>query len=279
MNKNSNKSDIAIDFQKIEFGYIDTVPIIKDVSFQIKKSKYVCLIGHNGSGKSTISKLLMGLIKPWSGTVKIYNKILTAATLKEILNTMGLIFQNPDNQFIGLTTEDDIAFGLENRKVEPKVIGEIICDIADIMEIKDLLQKNASELSGGQKQKVAISSILAINPDVIIFDESTSMLDSWTKEEIKTLMKTLSHVHKKTIISITHDMEETLYCDEVIVLKNGKIIAHTSPVELFKNSSLVINAKLDLPFNIALLEELNKQNHTIEYTHDLDKIISSILKK
>lgn len=279
MNKNSNKSDIAIDFQKIEFGYIDTVPIIKNVSFQIKKSKYACLIGHNGSGKSTISKLLMGLIKPWSGTVKIYNKILTAATLKEILNSMGLIFQNPDNQFIGLTTEDDIAFGLENRKVEPKVIGEIIRDIADIMEIKDLLQKNASELSGGQKQKVAISSILAINPDVIIFDESTSMLDSWTKEEIKTLMKTLSHVHKKTIISITHDMEETLYCDEVIVLKNGKIIAHTSPVELFKNSSLVIDAKLDLPFNIALLEELNKQNHTIEYTHDLDKIISSILKK
>ncbi|MDQ0514322.1 energy-coupling factor transport system ATP-binding protein [Mycoplasmoides fastidiosum] len=272
----AENDDVAVQLSDINFGYIENKPTVKAINFTITKGKYVCLIGHNGSGKSTLSKILMGLLKPWTGTVKISNQILSVATLKEILNYMGLIFQNPDNQFIGLSAEDDIAFGLENRKVPRDVIVEIIRLISEFMNIEDLLHKNATELSGGQKQKVAIASILAINPDIVIFDEATSMLDTFSKEEIKLLMATLSREYKKTVISITHDMEEVINCDEAIVLKNGELIAIMPPEQLFKNPEFLLSANLDLPFTIGLNHELAKQGVKTAYTTDLTELIASM---
>ncbi|WP_391591500.1 ATP-binding cassette domain-containing protein [[Mycoplasma] cavipharyngis] len=269
-------NNYAVKLTQINFGYVQNKQIIKDISFTIEKGKYVCLIGHNGSGKSTLSKILMGLLKPWSGTVEIAEKILTAATLKEILNYMGLIFQNPDNQFIGLSAEDDIAFGLENRKVPRETIAKIIQLITQFMKIEDLLGKNAYELSGGQKQKVAIASILAINPDIVIFDEATSMLDTFSKEEVKQLMVDLSRNYHKTVISITHDMEEVINCDQTIILKNGILLDCRHPNDLFQDLDFLLKTNLELPFVIDLSHELKKQGINTKFTTDLSQLIASL---
>ena len=206
LDKIINDSSVALEFENVYFAYTEERMILKNVSFTINDNEYVCVIGHNGSGKSTISKVLTGLLKPKSGVIKLFGIEISAANLKYLRNNIGIVFQNPDNQFVGITAEDDIAFGLENRKVPPNKMWDIINDAAVATGIEDLLKKESLELSGGQKQRVAIASVLAINPKVIIFDESTSMLDPKGKNELKELMVSLRDVAKKTIISITHDI-------------------------------------------------------------------------
>lgn len=260
------KNNPVIEFDNIHFGYVKDTPILKGVNFKIYPNEYVCIIGHNGSGKSTISKILAGLLKPQSGEIRLFGEKIDAGNVKHLRNKIGIVFQNPDNQFVGLTVEDDIAFGLENRKVPSDKMPKIIELSVEAIGITNLLKKEPSELSGGQKQKVAIAGILAINPDVVIFDESTSMLDPKGKKELKELILNLKKFTGKTIISITHDMEEVINADKVIMINSGVVHAIGSPEDVFLKQSQLEKMKLDYPFIFKLCKELNGHGINIKPT-------------
>ena len=275
-----NKKEVAIRFTNIVFGYNrkQLIPTIKNISFDIYDGEYICIVGSNGSGKSTISKILIGLLKPWSGSVSIYGTHISNLTLKKLRDNVGVIFQNPDNQFIGLTAEDDIAFGLENRLVNATKMWPIIKQVAGIVNIEDLLHLNANRLSGGQKQRVAIASVLAMNPRIIIFDESTSMLDPTSKKDLKELMIVLKEKYHKTIISITHDMEEIIHADRVLVIKNGSLQEFDKPEVVFENEDFLKNNNLDFPFALNLSRLIKNENPSFPLTLDKDKLAREVSK-
>ena len=275
-----NKKEVAIQFTNIVFGYNrkQLIPTIKNISFDIYDGEYICIVGSNGSGKSTISKILIGLLKPWSGSVSIYGTHISNLTLKKLRDNVGVIFQNPDNQFIGLTAEDDIAFGLENRLVNATKMWPIIKQVAGIVNIEDLLHLNANRLSGGQKQRVAIASVLAMNPRIIIFDESTSMLDPTSKKDLKELMIVLKEKYHKTIISITHDMEEIIHADRVLVIKNGSLQEFDKPEVVFENEDFLKNNNLDFPFALNLSRLIKNENPSFPLTLDKDKLAREVSK-
>lgn len=271
--------NIAIQFDSISFSYDETKKTIDNISFEIYENEYVCIVGHNGSGKSTLSKILMGLLKPKSGHIKIFDNLITYLNLMYLRETVGIIFQNPDSQFIGMTTEDDIAFGLENRKINRKFMPEIIDNVANVIDVKDILKMEAHFLSGGQKQKVAIASILAMNPKIIIFDESTSMLDPKSKVELKNIMHDLKTHAKKTIVSITHDMDELLQADKVIVLEKGKLVKVGKPSEIFTDLKFLQSISLDFPFILNLSRLLHLENKNIALTLDSNNLVDQLCKK
>ena len=213
----------AVEVSHLSFSYDGQNDVIKDVSFEIPKGSYTTIVGHNGSGKSTIAKLLIGLLKAKSGEIKILGNILNEENVYSLRNHVGIVFQNPDNQFIGSTVADDIAFGLENHCVPQEQMQAIIEDVAARVNMSDFLDSEPTKLSGGQKQRVAIAGILAIAPDIIIFDESTSMLDPQGKASINEQIQKLHDERNITILSITHDMEEVAQSEYVIVLKDGKV--------------------------------------------------------
>jgi energy-coupling factor transport system ATP-binding protein len=246
----------AVEFQNVTFGYTNKLTNLDDVSFDIYDNEYVCVVGHNGSGKSTLSKVLTGLLQPRSGTIKLFGQLISKTNIKHLRDNIGIVFQNPDNQFIGLTVEDDIAFGLENRKVDPVRMQNIIMSAAKMVNVENLLEFEATKLSGGQKQRVAIASVLAINPKVIIFDESTSMLDPKAKRELKNLMLVLKNKFNKTVISITHDMEEVTNADRVIIMNGGKLLKTGSPKEVFEDRNFLQTISLDVPFSLQLAKSL-----------------------
>ena len=186
---------------------------LDDVSVTIPKGSYVAILGHNGSGKSTFSKLISGLYKPTSGEIYIDGIMIKKNSLRDIRKKIGIIFQNPDNQFIGSTVEDDLAFGLENANVDKDEMQKIIKDLAAKVDMENFLDREPGSLSGGQKQRVAIASVLALNPEIIIFDEATSMLDPKGKEDVLRIIKNIHQSRKKTLISITHDMDEAIMAD------------------------------------------------------------------
>ncbi len=273
-----SKNKKVIELENIVFSYDKTNNVLNGVNFEIYENEYICIIGHNGSGKSTISKVLVGLLKPQEGTIKIYGETITYLNFHHLRNNVGIIFQNPDSQFIGLTARDDIAFGLENKKVKPSKMDEIIDNAAKIVHVDDLLHKDSVALSGGQKQRVAIASVLAMNPKIIIFDESTSMLDPKGKKELKEIMLDLKHNAKKTIISITHDMEEVLNADKVVVFKKGQVIRVGKPEEIFSDEEFLDSSALDFPFILKLSKMLKENNVPVNLTIDQNKLIEDIRK-
>ncbi|MBD5445951.1 MAG: energy-coupling factor transporter ATPase [Mycoplasma sp.] len=277
-NEAVNKSDIAIELENINFSYDDIRPTLTDINFQIEKNTYVCVIGHNGSGKSTISKILVGLLKPQFGKMFIFGNEISYSNIRYLRENIGIVFQNPDSQFIGMTAEDDIAFGLENKKVNPRYMKEIILDVAKIVDIENFLPKDAVSLSGGQKQRVAIASVLAMNPEIIIFDESTSMLDPRGKMELKEIMVKLKNESKKTIISITHDMDEVINADKVIVLEKGKVVKIGKPEEIFVDEEFLKNISLSLPFTLKLSKLLKSKGLRINLTVSKEKFVDDVCK-
>lgn len=270
----SNK--VAIEFNNVHFSYIEDIKVLNGVNFEIYENEYVCIIGHNGSGKSTISKVLTGLLKPSEGYVSVFGEKITLENLKKIRNNVGIVFQNPDNQFVGMTTEDDIAFGLENRRVPREEMQEIIQLSSEIAGVDHLLKKEPSDLSGGQKQRVAIASVLAINPKVMIFDESTSMLDPKGKEELKQMILNLKNKANKTIISITHDMEEVIMADKVIVMEKGQVVTIGKPSEIFIDKEKMQKLKLDFPYTLELSTLLNNDISEIKPTLNYKELIQNI---
>lgn len=237
-----------LEVKNIKFNYDQDHQVLNDLSFALEQGQYVCLIGPNGSGKSTIAKLILGLLSANSGEIVVDGLTVNPDNLAKIRNKIGIVFQNPDNQFIGATVEDDIAFGLENHLVPSEDMPNIIREFASEVGMENFLNSEPSKLSGGQKQRVAIAGVLATNPEIIIFDEATAMLDPKGKKEIIGLAKTLHRKKHKTILSITHDMEEVVNSDYVLVLDKGKIVLSGSPKEIFSQTKTLLDSQMDLPF-------------------------------
>lgn len=270
-----------IEVNNLTFSYDKDKKILDDVSFYINKGEYVTLIGHNGSGKSTLAKLLSFLLEPESGEIYIDKEKLGEKSVGNIRNKIGIVFQNPDNQFIGATVEDDIAFGLENRMVETSKMHELVHEFASKVGMINELKKEPEELSGGQKQRVAIAGILALNLKIIIFDEATSMLDPEGVEEIRNLILKMKKEDKDlTFISITHDVEECFLSDRVIILNEGKIFKNDSPFKVFENEEDIKNIGLDIPFIMKLKKALKKENVEIDKDfNSLEELAKYICQK
>lgn len=251
----------VIEVNNLSFSYEKNHEVINDISFSLDAGSYVSLIGKNGSGKSTIAKLLVGLLPFQKGSIKIFDMSLNKDNVSKIRERVGIVFQNPDNQFIASSVADDIAFGLENRCIKQSEMDKIILDVATKVNMEKFLDKEPENLSGGQKQRVAIATVLALKSDVIIFDEATSMLDPKGKKEILNTIKDLRKENPNlTIISITHDVEEAFSSDRVIVLDEGKIVFDLAPQELKKHKEELEKIGLDIPFKDRLIDLLNANN-------------------
>lgn len=265
-----------VEVKHLNFHYDEQTHAVKDVSFNVPKGCYMTIIGHNGSGKSTIAKLLIGLLEKESGDVVIDGMELNHKNLTNIRNKVGIVFQNPDNQFIGSTVKDDIAFGLENHRVDPLCMDDIIIEYASRVNMLNYLEHEPTKLSGGQKQRVAIAGVLAMRPDILIFDESTSMLDPSGKAEINKVIMELHQAHDLTIISITHDVEEVAKSDYVLVMDSGALVMSGTPKEIFQNDTELIKLQLDIPFSMKLALALNELGISIENTMDLEGLVDEL---
>lgn len=254
--------DSAVEFKDVSFTYPDTKKAILDqISFKIKRGSWTSLIGHNGSGKSTISKLINGLLLPDSANnsrITVLGMTLNQKTVWDVREKVGIVFQNPDNQFVGATVGDDVAFGLENRAVPREQMVKIVRKVLADVGMLDYIDAEPANLSGGQKQRVTIAGILAVEPKIIILDESTSMLDPKGREQVLKIIKHLKKEKNLTVISITHDIDEANMADDVIVLNDGKILAQGTPTEIFSKTEMLQEIGLDIPFVQKLINKLNE---------------------
>ena len=267
---------LAVEICNVDFSYEKESVVIQNLSVGFKAGSYTVVLGHNGSGKSTLAKLIIGLLEPDSGEIYVDGKKLTADSVYDIRNKIGIVFQNPDNQFIGATVEDDIAFGLENHCVEHSAMKAIIDEYAQKVGMLDSLNKEPSHLSGGQKQRVAIAGVLAMAPDVIIFDEATSMLDPKGRADIKELIHKMREIIPNiTVISITHDVEEAFLADEVIILNRGHLYAQGKPSEIFAANHDLKSIDLDEPFSYKLNEALIKNGIHLD-TYDEEEMVKKL---
>lgn len=249
-----------IKVKNLSFSYDDKKPILENLSFNIKKGSWVSIVGHNGSGKSTLAKLLIGLLKGTSGSILIEDLIMNEENVYEIRKKIGIVFQNPDNQFVGVTVKHDIAFGLENLKVPREEMNNRVFEYAKLVGMEDFLNKEPQNLSGGQKQRVAIAGALAMHKDILIFDEATSMLDPEGVNEVTSLIKRLNNDMNQTIITITHDLDFALKSDHVLILKDGQLIANGKPENIFLNKDLLESSKLLIPPGLLAYQEVLKDD-------------------
>lgn len=258
----------------LKFSYNSQEAVVDGLNFTIEAGKYISILGHNGSGKSTLAKLLMGLIKPTSGEILIDREVLESSNIAKIRQKMALVFQNPDNQFIGSTVEEDVAFGLENRRVPQEEMQEIIFKYLRLVGMEKFYDKEPGNLSGGQKQRVAIAGALALNPEILILDEATSMLDPKGKREINELINSLRKENPElTIISITHDVNEALFSDEIILVSSGKVSKVATPDEIFSDEKLILENKLINPFVFKMRKELTKIGYDVEKCKSMDEMV------
>ena len=248
-----------IEVKNLCFAYEENNLVLDNINIEVAKGSYTTIIGHNGSGKSTLAKLLAGLLPAKSGEIYIDGILMNEDSLEMIRNRLGIVFQNPDNQFIGSTVRDDIAFGLENHQVPHEDMDDIINNYAQQVNMSEHLDKEPSNLSGGQKQRVAIAGVLAMRPEILILDEATSMLDPKGRKEIKELIHELHKDENLTILSITHDIEETLYADNCIVMNKGKIFAVDKAENIFKNADKLKQIGLDIPYIYELKKLFKKK--------------------
>lgn len=229
---------------------------LENVSFHVKQGEWLSIIGHNGSGKSTTVRLIDGLLEAESGQIIIDGQELTEDNVWELRHKIGMVFQNPDNQFVGATVEDDVAFGLENKGIPLKDMKERVDQSLDLVGMSEFKMREPARLSGGQKQRVAIAGAVAMRPQVIILDEATSMLDPEGRLELIRTIRAIRQKYNLTVISITHDLDEVALSDRVIVMKNGKVESTSTPKALFGRGNRLISLGLDVPFTSRLMAEL-----------------------
>ncbi len=247
-----------IKVKNLSFSYDGRDEALKDISLEIQKGQWISIIGHNGSGKSTLAKLLVGLLETPRGTIEIDGLTLNDENLAAIRKKIGIVFQNPDNQFVGVTVKHDIAFGLENQQIPQQEMVEKINHFASLVGMEQFLAKEPHNLSGGQKQRVAIAGALAMDQEVLILDEATSMLDPEGTKDIVELIKKLNKEHHKTIITITHDLSFASMSDQLMVFKDGELILSGPPMDVFKEEELLKSSHLELPFGFSLYNEAKK---------------------
>ena len=266
-----------IKVENLSFSYQDdgtsginaTPPALNDVSFKIKKGEYISVLGHNGSGKSTLAKLLNLILEPTGGKIYIDGKDLTAEEFGdedvfEIRQKVGMVFQNPDNQLVATVVEEDVAFGPENLGLPREEIRKRVFDSLALVGMTEYSRHAPHKLSGGQKQRVAIAGIIAMRPEVIIFDESTAMLDPLGRRDVIDIMERLNREEKITIINITHYMDEAARADRVLVVNDGKLTFDGTPNEVFKNVTSLREIGLEAPQGRELIHELSELGYNID---------------
>lgn len=247
-----------IEVKNLTFSYNGKDKAVNKVSFSVADHEWLSILGHNGSGKSTIAKLLIGLLEAKSGEILYDGVKLSIDTVDDIRRRVGIVFQNPDNQFVGFNVKYDIAFGLENRCIRREDMIELIEKYTTKVGMADCLEREPHTLSGGQKQRVAIAGILAMNCDIVILDEATSMLDPQGVRDITELIVELKEKYNKTIITITHDLDLAGLSDRIIVMKEGSIISEGKPQEIFKERNMLKSSNLDMPFGLRMYDEASR---------------------
>jgi energy-coupling factor transport system ATP-binding protein len=242
-------------------------PALDDVSFNVERGSWLAIVGHNGSGKSTLARILNGLLLPDEGEVVVDGLPLTKDTIWDIRKKIGMVFQNPDNQFVGSTVRDDVAFGLENNGVPRAEMIERVDWAIKEVNMQEFLDQEPHHLSGGQKQRVAIAGVLAARPELIILDEATSMLDPRGREEVLDTVRQLKDNSRVTVISITHDLNEAAKADRIIVMNGGKKYAEGTPDVIFQMNKKLVEIGLDLPFSFRLSRLLKEKGVPLKQDH------------
>ncbi|WP_099809775.1 energy-coupling factor ABC transporter ATP-binding protein [Streptococcus suis] len=242
---------------KYKYNQEDEQYTLNDVSFHVKQGEWLSIIGHNGSGKSTTVRLIDGLLEAESGDIYIDGDALTIDNVWDKRRLIGMVFQNPDNQFVGATVEDDVAFGLENQGIPLEEMRSRVDEALELVGMTDFKTREPARLSGGQKQRVAIAGVVALRPKIIILDEATSMLDPEGRLDLIKIVREIKERHGMTVISITHDLDEVALSDRVIVMKNGQVESISTPNELFMREDLV-DLDLDRPFTTELTSSLRQ---------------------
>ncbi len=253
-----------IDVKDLSFRYKESQEYynLKDITFHVKRGEWLSIVGHNGSGKSTTVRLIDGLLEAESGEIVIDGQRLTDENVWNIRRQIGMVFQNPDNQFVGATVEDDVAFGLENQGLPRQEMKKRVEEALDLVGMLDFKKREPARLSGGQKQRVAIAGVVALRPAILILDEATSMLDPEGRRELIETVKGIRKGYDMTVISITHDLEEVAMSDRVLVMKKGEIESTSSPRELFSRNDLD-QIGLDDPFSNQLKHSLSQNGYDL----------------
>ena len=251
----------VIDVKNLSFRYKESQEYydVKDITFHVKRGEWLSIVGHNGSGKSTTVRLIDGLLEAESGEIVIDGQRLTEENVWNIRRQIGMVFQNPDNQFVGATVEDDVAFGLENKGVPYEEMASRVQEALEFVGMSEFKDREPARLSGGQKQRVAIAGIVAMRPSILILDEATSMLDPEGRQELIQSIKAIRKEYGMTVLSITHDLDEVALSDRVLVLKKGKVESVSSPRELFSRGTELVDLGLDIPFSALLTQKLRNK--------------------
>lgn len=260
-----------LSLQNITFTYDLEQPEVKnaveDVSFSVEQGEWIAIVGHNGSGKSTIAKIMNGLLFPQEGTVEIFGMPMNEENLWSIRSQLGMVFQNPDNQFVGATVQDDVAFALENNGVPYEDMVSRVEQALEQVKMSGFMNHEPQHLSGGQKQRVAIAGALALRPKLLILDEATSMLDPQGRQEVLDTVRTLREETGLTVLSITHDLEEAILADRLLFMNEGEKFAEGKPSEIFALGEQLIALGLDLPFSMKMAHLLMQEGVSLEGTH------------
>ena len=235
---------------------------VKNVSFHVKRGEWLSIVGHNGSGKSTTIRLIDGLLEAESGEIWIDGQLLSSENVWDLRRQIGMVFQNPDNQFVGATVEDDVAFGLENQGLPREEMKKRVADSLELVGMLNFKKREPARLSGGQKQRVAIAGVVALRPAILILDEATSMLDPEGRRELIQTVQEIRKDHQMTVVSITHDLEEVAMSDRVLVMKKGQVESTSSPRELFSRDDLD-QIGLDEPFANQLRGSLRETGYQL----------------
>lgn len=267
-----DKNSVIV-FKNVSFQYqSDASFTLKDVSFNIPKGQWTSIVGHNGSGKSTIAKLMIGIEKVKSGEIFYNNQAITDDNFEKLRKDIGIVFQNPDNQFVGSIVKYDVAFGLENHAFPHDEMHRRVSEALKQVDMLERADYEPNALSGGQKQRVAIASVLALNPSVIILDEATSMLDPDARQNLLDLVRKVKSEHNITIISITHDLSEAMEADHVIVMNKGTVYKEGTAIEIFDHAEELTTIGLDLPFPIKINQMLGYQTSFLTYEGLVDQL-------
>ena len=291
-------SDKIISTENLSFTYYDDEhigtnpsPAIENVTINFDEGEYVAILGHNGSGKSTFAKLLNLILIPSQGELYIDGKKIEYGSLHDddvfdVRRKIGMVFQNPDNQLVATVVKEDVAFGPENLGLSREEIGRRVVNALNVVGMQEYANHAPHKLSGGQKQRVAIAGIIAMRPRVIIFDESTAMLDPLGRKEVIEIMRKLNRDEKITVINITHYMDEAAKADRVIIINDGSVVVDDKPQNVFSKVELLHSIGLEAPQGTELLYELRKVGFDcdtraitdVECADQIEKCINSLRK-
>lgn len=268
-----------ISIKDITYTYPESdSPAINHLSLDVHSNEWLSIVGKNGSGKSTLTKLIDGLIEADSGTIDIDGQTINEDNIWEARKKIGIIFQNPDHQFVGATVEDDVAFGLENQGTPRLEMVKEVDSALDMVGMLPYKTRDPQSLSGGQKQRVAIAGVLATRPQIIIMDESTSMLDPLGRKTVLELVKRLKEEQNMTIISITHDIEETQLSERIIVIDDGQVVKDDLPEAIYNLGTELTDFGLEEPFSSKLAQLLRSDLKLPEGFLNEEELVKNIWK-